>query len=243
MKKEENIQEDLPKPVLIKDLGLLYPTENSKKEVRYGLYKCGFCGTEFKTQINNIKNGNTKSCGCYRKLKNSESNKKHGLGYTRLYAVWREIKRRTLNPKHKYYLDYGGRGITICDEWKNDFISFYNWAISNGYEEGKGLSIDRIDNDGNYCPENCRWTTITIQNRNQRIKKNNTSGYKGVCYHKSAKKYRARITVNRKRINLGTFPTPVEGAIAYNNYIIENNLEGFILNVIPKEIKESPFTS
>jgi hypothetical protein len=152
-----------------------------------------------------------------------------------LYSIWGEIKNRTLKPKHKDYNSYGGRGITICDEWKNDLIAFYNWAMSNGYEENKGLSIDRINNDGGYSPENCRWTTSTIQNRNQRIRKNNTSGFKGVSFRKDNNKCKAVIVINKKSIYLGLFPTPVEGAIAYNNYIIENNLEGFILNEIPNK--------
>jgi hypothetical protein len=163
--------EELPKPILIKDLDMLFPTESSKKETRYGIYKCGFCGTEFRAITQNILRGKTKSCGCYQKRRMSDTHKTHGLRSTRLYTVWIDIKKRTLNPKHKQYSDYGGRGITICEEWKNDFVPFYNWAMLNGYEENKGLSIDRIDNNGNYCPENCRWTTQTIQVRNTRIYK------------------------------------------------------------------------
>ena len=224
MKKEEKIKEDLLKPILIEDLGFLFPNENSKSRARFGIYKCGLCGEEFKTQTSSIKNGSTKSCGCY--------HKKHGLRNTILYRIWRDIKSRTLNSKYKRYSDYGGRGITICEEWKNDFVPFYNWAMLNGYEENKGLSIDRIDNDGNYEPSNCRWTTKTIQSRNRRIRKNNKSGYKGVSFVKDRNKYRSYICVNGKQIHLGYFLTIEEGAIAYNNYIIENNLEGFILNEI-----------
>ena len=229
----EQIKEELPEHILLEDLGTMFATESSKKKFRYGIYKCGFCGTEFKARTSSVKFGYTKSCGCYHMRRVSESHKTHGLGSTRLYNTWSKLKNRVLNPKSKDYYNYGGRGITICDEWKNDFKSFYDWAMKNEYSDE--LSIDRIDNDGNYCPENCRWTTRTIQQRNQRIQKNNTSGYKGVYYHKGWNKYRAKINVNKKQIYLGIFPTPAEGAIAYNNYIIENNLEGFILNEIPTE--------
>jgi hypothetical protein len=236
--------EDLPKPILIKNLGMMFPTESSKKKARYGIYKCGFCGTEFKTNTYDINRGNTKSCGCYGKKRKAEgTNKTHGLRNTKLYNIWNSMKDRVFNIKNKAYKNYGGRGITICDEWKNDAEAFYNWAILNGYEENKGLSIDRIDNDGDYCPENCRWTTRVIQARNQRIQKNNISGYKGVYFRKDNKKFTAYITVEGKRIHLGTFKTAVEGAIAYNNYIIENNLEGFILNEIPEDYLEKETTN
>ena len=224
---------ELPKPILIEGLGRIFPTENSKeRRRRYGIYKCGFCGTNFKARTPSVKFGNTKSCGCYRKRRVSESHKTHGLGGTRLYDTWTNMKDRVLNPKNKQYNDYGGRGITICEDWL-DIRNFYNWAMENGYSDE--LSLDRIDNGGNYYPENCRWVTKTIQSRNQRIGKNNTSGYKGVSYDKKSGKYRVKITVNKKQVRLGRISTPVEGAIAYNNYIIENNLEGFILNEIPEE--------
>ena len=163
----------------------------------------------------------------------SELNKTHRLNNTRLNRIWSDIKSRTLNLKYKNYLNYGGRGITVCEEWL-DIQNFYDWAMSNGYSDE--LSIDRIDNDGNYSPENCRWTTQTIQNRNRRIGKNNKTGYKGVAFIKDNNNFRVTITLNKKSIHLGYFQTPVEGAIAYNNYIIENNLEGFILNEIPQQI-------
>ena len=225
--------EEMPKPILLEDLGMLYATKDSKKRRRFGLYKCGFCGEEFKTMLHNVKRGYIKSCGCHRKRKASETRKTHGLSNTRLNRIWSSIKDRTLNIKTSQYINYGDRGITICDEWKNDFMSFYNWAILNGYEENKGISIDRIDNDGNYEPNNCRWTTSTIQSRNRRIHTNNTSGFKGVCLVKKTNKYKSYITVDKNRVFLGYFPTPEEGAIAYNNYIIENNLEGYNLNEIP----------
>lgn len=224
--------EDYPKPVLVEDLGMMYPTEDSKQKRRFGIYKCGFCGNNFKAIVHKIKNKSTKSCGCYQKRRASETHKTHRLRSTRLYDIWANLKRRVSNPKDKKYSDYGGRGITMCDEWL-DIQNFYDWAMSNGYSDE--LSLDRIDNDGGYSPENCRWTTITIQNRNQRIRKDNKSGYKGVSYNKKEGKFISGITISNKGVYLGRFKTAEEGAIAYNNYIIENNLEGFILNEIPEE--------
>lgn len=90
----------------------------------------------------------------------------HGKRKTRLYRIWANIKTRCTNVNDPHFKRYGGRGITICDEWKNDFKAFYDWSMLNGYADD--LTIDRINNDGNYCPANCRWVTVAEQNRNKR---------------------------------------------------------------------------
>lgn len=91
---------------------------------------------------------------------------KHKMSKTKLYKIWGSMKQRCLNMNDKGYKNYGGRGITVCDEWKNDFISFYQWSVNNGYQEG--LTIDRINNNGNYEPSNCRWTDNFTQQSNTR---------------------------------------------------------------------------
>lgn len=90
----------------------------------------------------------------------------HGLRNSRLYRIWTNIKTRCYNAKDPHYSRWGGRGIVMCDEWKDDFKSFYDWAMSNGYSDD--LTIDRIDNDGNYEPSNCRWVTAKEQSKNKR---------------------------------------------------------------------------
>src|SRR3990172_12129500 len=101
-------------------------------------------------------------------LRNNMDNRsdKHGGSYTKLYYVWSNMKQRILNPKDKGYKNYGGRGITICPEWTNDYIVFRDWTLSNGYAEG--LQINRINNDGNYEPSNCNWITNKENQRNRR---------------------------------------------------------------------------
>ena len=134
------------------------------------------CGNTTIANSSNLRSGNKKSCGCLRKsncVKMGKARKKEHRD-SKLFVVWRSMKQRCLNPKSKAYVHYGGRGITVCDEWKNSYEVFYKWAMANGYDENapRGqCTIDRIDNDKGYSPDNCRWTTMVVQNNNQRSKK------------------------------------------------------------------------
>lgn len=133
---------------------------NGRKSHRAYLCVCD-CGTEKVIPAYSLKHNMTKSCGCLRK----ESLTTHNLSNTRLFAIWSEIKYRCNNKECETYKLYHDKGITICEEWENDFQTFYDWSMENGYQSN--LTIDRIDNNKGYSPDNCRWTTNKVQMNNQ----------------------------------------------------------------------------
>ena len=142
-----------------------------KPNVNAYYWKCRCdCGNEVVCSPYKAITGHTNSCGCYKRDKTIESNKvkkkTHGGRYERLYSIWDGMKVRCYAPTNKDYPRWGGRGVTVCDEWKNDYAKFREWAYANGYDDK--LTIDRIDPNGNYEPDNCRWITNEAQQRNRR---------------------------------------------------------------------------
>lgn len=159
------------------------------------------CGKTSVVQGKNLQSGATRSCGC--------QHVKHQKTGTRLYRIWNGMKSRCSNSTHPGYSHYGGRGITVCDEWKNSSKAFFEWALANGYEDH--LTIDRIDVNGNYEPSNCRWVTQRVQCSNKRIKSN--TGVVGVGYRKQYGCFRAYICIEGKQYSLGHTKT-LQEAIA-----------------------------
>lgn len=140
---------------------------------------------------------------------------RHGLRYTPEYRAWADMKDRCTNLNNKYYANYGGRGIKVCKEWQDSFTVFYKDV---GNRPSSIHSLDRINNDGNYEPSNCKWSTKREQVLNRRLSKHNTSGYKGVWKDKRRNKWAARVSINGKWKTLGAFDDILEAVKARESY-------------------------
>ena len=144
----------------------------------------------------------------------------------RIYNSWDAMNKRCYCESKDNYDNYGGRGIKVCDEWnkynKHGFDNFLSWAKDHGYSEG--LTIDRINPDGDYCPENCKWATRAEQNAHLRLSHKSTSGYKGVTWNKVKNKWQVGVSVNYKSVHIGFFSDKEEAVKARNQYIIDNKL-------------------
>lgn len=147
-----------------------YKRENNKT---YWQCECE-CGNRLVIPITYLTSGDTKSCGCLRKETSAQRQRKKAyIKNHRLYSIWIDMKRRCYNKDRNNYIYYGAKGVKVCEEWKKDFRNFQDWALKNGYKDN--LTIDRIDYNRNYQPDNCRWVTIFEQN-------NNLSSNHKICY-------------------------------------------------------------
>jgi transcription elongation factor Elf1 len=214
---EEELERDMT-PRLVGETWLGKYNISNTQNYSFGVFECQFCNKEFVSRVAQIKNKHTQSCGC----QIGQKHKIHGLHSHKLYKTWQNLIQRCNNPKRKDYKDYGGRGITVCEEWL-DVTIFIAWCEST-HPNMEGYTLDRIDNDKGYNPENCRWVDRSTQSINQRIQKNNKSGVVGVHYYKGNVKWVAYISVTNTRKHIGYFDSIEEAVQARDNYIIENNL-------------------
>ena len=202
-------------------LTVISKVESEKGRTRW-LCKCD-CGKEIVCIGKYIVNGDRKSCGCLKREKLIKRNTKHGMSYKHpLYTLWKSIKGRLKDDKNRK--SYRDKNIIMCDEWENNYAYFYNWAVNNGYS--RGLTIDRIDNNSGYNPDNCRFITNRENCLNRReLISNNTSGFNGVSFNRNKGDWIAYVTVRGKRIHIGYYRSRVRACLARDFYIIENELQ------------------
>lgn len=178
------------------------------------------CGKSSKHRLCEIISGHVKSCGCLK-------SRKKGLTNHELYKFYKNMINRCKSKKGNYFTYYGSKGISVCDSWLNDYLSFYNWSINNGYK--KGLSLDRISSQKGYSPENCRWTTRTNQAINKPLSSKNKSGARGIFFRKDRNKWISYIDVEKKRFYLGYFDSFKNAFEARGNFLSQNSLNEYMI--------------
>ena len=191
-----------------------YVKETENKESRRATFvqvQCE-CGNIKDVNLSCLIHGRSKSCGC---KKTPPTKYTHGLSDTPLYHLWANIKSSCLNPNTPTYQYYGGKGVKVCDKWLT-FETFFDWAR---VDFKLGLTLDRINRDGDYSPDNCRWATMKVQTQNRKCKRG-SSGFIGVTKHK--KKWVARAGLNYKNHYLGAYDTKEEAARARDKFVIEH---------------------
>lgn len=200
-----------------------------KKYNEYWLCKCN-CGTKKVVRKSHLIDGDTKSCGCYASSRISRMNKINakygGLTKHRLYTIYNGIIGRCLKPKTNGYSRYGGKGLSICKEWLDDYMNFYNWAMANGYKDG--LSIERIDNNTGYEPANCKWIEKHLQSRHMIT--NKVIKYKGKTHCMAEWAEILGINYNTLQSRLGKYGWSVKKAFTtptkkINSEVIENDFK------------------
>ena len=187
---------------------VLERVENSNSKQTRWLCQCD-CGEKGIVHADSLKNGRSASCGCLKAQKLSLRAKTHGQSNTPEFTSWVSMLSRCYNPNRDVYPYYGGRGITVCDRWKDSFENFYT---DMGPRPEKNFSIDRINPDGNYEPSNCRWATTVEQHRNQRVQTRSSTKIRGVNLRDSGK-YQVTISLNGKTKVLGQANTLEEAKV------------------------------
>lgn len=193
--------------------GRLTILREAKNKKQVGKHKRAYliclcdCGNTIETRKDHVRSGYTKSCGCWRQ--GAYKSREHGMSYTRFYKIWQGIKARCQNENDTNYHNYGGRGIRVCERWQifeNFRDDMYESYLKHSEMHGESnTTIDRIDNDGNYEPSNCRWTDWSRQMFNQRKRSDNVSGVVGVVWYGPRGKWRAYIGINGKQKTLGYY--------------------------------------
>jgi len=203
-----------------------YVNEGATKRKLICISECSICGDDKTISYMALaRAGHTTCRSC---INRTRTLKKRSVSKHPAFTRLKDMKARCYNKNNVRYENYGGRGIVICNEWLNDTRAFLKWADENGFK--KELSIDRINNDGNYEPSNCKWSNRFEQQQNKSISRQNKTGYRGVSMYNG--KFSVNLRNNRKYHHVGYYSTAIEAAKAFNAYVVANGFNN-TLNEMP----------